>query len=350
MSENRSMMVESTARKNVRFSLLTSGDFPLERVLDGAVLADQLGFDGCWCAEDYFYQGGIATAAAVAERTDRVTIGLGILTPLPRHPALTAMEVGALDQLAGGRIVLGYGAGVRHWMRQMNLDYRSPLTAMREAVEITRALFCGEMLTYQGRYFQLHDVKLGFTPLRREMPIYLGAEGPKALQLSGEIADGTVISVLASPDYLQFAREQIAAGCERSGRDLGVHKLIVYTIFAMDDDGAAARNAVRPAVAEYLGVSGQPTVLSTAAGVRDDLVREMGRIYRDEHRIPAELADDETIARVTVAGTPDDCEAGIRRLIEAGADEIVFYPLPAERSEQMIERIASDLLPRLRGC
>jgi 5,10-methylenetetrahydromethanopterin reductase len=343
-------MGERANGRAVRFGVLFSGNVPLERALNGAVLADRLGFDSCWLGEDYFYQGGIATATAVAERTRRVTIGLGILTPLTRHPALTVMEVGALDQIAGGRVILGYGAGVRYWMRQMDLDYRSPLSAMREAVEISRELFSGRASTYRGRYFRLDNVKLGFTPRRREMPIYLGAEGPKALQLSGQVCDGTVVSILAGPAYLRFARENIALGCARGDRDPAAHRLVVYVILAVDDDGAAARDAVRPTIAEYLGAGGQPNALTTQAGVADDLVRAMGRVYREESRIPAELVDDDTVDRVAVAGTPAECAAGVRRLIEAGADELAFFPMPANRAEEVIGRIARDLLPRLRGA
>jgi alkanesulfonate monooxygenase SsuD/methylene tetrahydromethanopterin reductase-like flavin-dependent oxidoreductase (luciferase family) len=331
-----------------QYGVLFSGNFPLQRALSGAVLADRLGFDSCWLGEDYFYQGGIATATAVAERTEHLTIGLGILTPLARHPALTVMEVGALDQIAGGRILLGYGAGVRFWMRQMNLDYRSPLSAMREAVEISRELFAGQTSNYRGRYYQLDNVRLGFAPLRSEMPIYLGAEGPKALQLSGEVCDGTILSVLAGPPYLRFARENIALGCARSGRDPEAHKLVVYVIFAMDDDGAKARDAVRMPIAEYLGTAGQANALSTQAGVPDDLMHALGRVYREESRIPTELVDDNTVARVAVAGTPDECAVAVRNLIAAGADEIAFFPFPSDQTEATIERIAADLLPRLR--
>jgi 5,10-methylenetetrahydromethanopterin reductase len=331
-----------------KYGVLFSGNFPLQRALDGAVLADRLGFDSCWLGEDYFYQGGIATATAVAERTERVTIGLGILTPLTRHPALTVMEVGALDQIANGRVLLGYGAGVRFWMEQMRLDYRSPLSAMREAVEISRELFAGQTSNYRGRYFQLDNVRLGFEPLRREMPIYLGAEGPKALQLSGEVCDGTVVSVLAGPHYLRFARENIGLGCARGARDPGAHKLVVYVIFAMDDDGTAARDAVRMPIAEYLGAAGHANALSTQAGVPDQLMLALGRVYREEKRIPTELIDDDTVARVAVAGTPDECAAAIRALIAAGADELAFFPFPSERTEETIERIAAELLPRLR--
>ena len=260
------------------------------------------------------------------------------------------MELGTLDLIAGGRLIAGYGAGVRYWMQQMHLDYRSPLSAMREAVEITRELLTGETSCYQGRYFQLDNVRLGFTPLRSSMPIYLGAEGPKALQLSGEVADGSILSVLSSPAYIHFARENIAIGCERGGRDPEAHHLVVYVIFAMDDDGDKARDAVRTPISEYLGAGGEPSALSTHAGVSDDLIRAMGRIYREESRHPAELVDDATIARVAVAGTPDECVAGVQRLIEAGADEIVFFPFPSDAVEQSLRRIAGELLPRLRGA
>ena len=343
-------MADRVNRGSDRFGVVFSGNFPLERTLAGAALADRLGFDSCWLGEDYFYHGGVATATAVAERTRHVTVGLGVLTPLPRHPALAAMEVATLDHIAGGRVALGYGAGVRFWMKQMNLDYSSPLSAMREAVELSRELLAGEASSYRGRYFRLDNVKLGFAPRRTGMPIYLGAEGPKALQLSGEVADGTIVSVLAGPSYLRFARENIGLGCERGGRDARAHHLVVYVILSIEDDGAAARDAVRMPIAEYLGAGGQPNSLSTQAGVDDELVRAMGRVYREESRIPVELVDDDTVGRVTVAGTPDDCEARVRDLIAAGADEVVFFPFPSERAERMIERIARDLLPRLRGA
>jgi 5,10-methylenetetrahydromethanopterin reductase len=342
-------MTTTQPHDGVRFGVLFSGNFPLRRVLDGSVLADRLGFDSCWYGEDYFYQGGIATATAVAERTERVTIGLGILSPLVRHPVLTVMEAAALDQIADGRIVLGYGAGVPYWMWQMNLDYRSPLTALRESVAISRDLFAGKTSSHEGRYYQLRNVKLGFAPPRSAMPIYLGVEGPKMLHLSGEIGDGTVISVLAGPAYLRFARDCIDAGCAAGDRDPAAHKMVVYVIVAVDDDDATAHDAVRMPVAEYLAAGGRPTPLTTQAGVDGDLLHELGRIYQTEGRIPTELVDAATIDRVAVAGTPDACAAAIRQLIEAGADEIAFFPFPSDRAEEIIERIARDLLPRLRA-
>jgi 5,10-methylenetetrahydromethanopterin reductase len=271
------------------------------------------------------------------------------LSPLARHPALSVMEVAALDHIANGRVILGYGAGVRYWMWQMNLDYSSPLTALRESVKISRQLFAGETSDHEGRFYQLRGVKLGFEPLRAEMPIYLGVEGPRMLTLSGEICEGTVLPVLASPDYVRFAWENVRNGCAISGRETDLHRMVVYVIFAVDDDGAKARDAVRAAIAEYLGAGGWPTPLTQLAGVPDDLMAEMGRVYRDENRFPVELVDDDLVSKVAVAGTPDECERAIRALIDAGSDEVVFFPMPTDATEEQIRRVAGDLIPRFLG-
>lgn len=329
-----------------KFGVVFSGHFPLQRALDGAVLAERLGFDSCWVGEDYFYHGGISTATAVAERTERIAVGLGVVSPVPRHPALTAMEVATVDEIAQGRLILGVGYGVPAWIRQMHIGVRSPLTAMREGVGLVRRLLAGEVLTEKGSCFSLDRVQLGFKPLRSEIPIYLGVEGPKGLHLSGEIADGTILSVLGSPSYVEWARENVAAGCQAAGRSFERHQFVVYVIFSMSHDGQRARDAVRRTIAEYVGAGGEPAPLVRLGGVPDDVVREMGRVYRSGH-IPTELVDDAMVDRLAVSGTPDECEAGIRRLIDAGATSIVFFPFPSDEVEQQLQQISEVLLPRL---
>jgi alkanesulfonate monooxygenase SsuD/methylene tetrahydromethanopterin reductase-like flavin-dependent oxidoreductase (luciferase family) len=334
------------------FGVVFSGNFPLQRSLSGAVLAEQLGFDSCWIGEDYFYHGGIATATAIAERTERIGLGLGVLSPVPRHPALTAMEVATVDEIAGGRVTLGIGYGVPAWIGQMSIGCRSPLNAMREGVELCRRLMAGERISETGTCFSLDRVQLGFKPLRPDMPIYMGVEGPKGLQLSGEIADGTIISVLAGPLYLAWARENVTQGSTKSGRPVEEHRFVVYVIFSMDDDSECARQAVRHTIAEYVsaGASGGagPHPLVSLGGVREEVYRQMGQAYR-EGRIPVELVDDAMVGQLAVSGNPDECEAGIRRLIEAGASSIVFFPFPSDQVEQQLERISRVLLPRLKA-
>src|SRR5205823_12323310 len=111
---------------NCTFGVLFSGHFPFQRALSGAVLAERLGFDSCWLGEDYFYHGAIAAATAVAERTERITIGLGVLSPLPRHPALPAMEVPTLDEIAQARRFLAIGPGLPPWIRRLGIACGGP--------------------------------------------------------------------------------------------------------------------------------------------------------------------------------------------------------------------------------
>jgi alkanesulfonate monooxygenase SsuD/methylene tetrahydromethanopterin reductase-like flavin-dependent oxidoreductase (luciferase family) len=212
-------------------------------------------------------------------------------------------------------------------------------------VELCRRLFAGETVTYAGTCFTLDRVKLGFEPYRARMPIYLGVEGPKGMQLSGEIADGTVVSILAGSDYLHWARGHIATGQARAGRRGTRHELVVYVVISIDDDGEVARQAVRRTLAEYVGVGG-PNHLTLQAGISADRLEEMNRIYRSG-RFPVELVDADMVDRLAVAGTPAECERGIRRLIDAGADQIVFFPFPTAQVEQQLKRIHDMLLPRI---
>src|SRR5581483_9176942 len=187
-----------------------------------------------------------------------------------------AMEIGALQELSGGRILPGVGAGVGSWMRQMGFDYRSPLTVMREGVRLTRRLLAGESVTEQGRLFRLEGVKLNFPTVAT--PVLLGAVGPRALELAGEIADGTVLSVLAGPGYVRWARERIEEGRRKAGREHEPHLVVSYLFLALAGSRDAARELVRPIVAEYLAAGGI-NPLTREAGLPDELVSELNTEY-----------------------------------------------------------------------
>ena len=318
-----------------------SGNIPMREVVASARLAEAAGWDSIWIGEDYFYRGGATMAAAVAAATSRVRIGLGIMTPLPRHPALMAMEIGALQELSGGRILPGVGAGVGVWMRQMGFDYRSPLGVMREGVDITRRLLAGELVSSQGHYFQLDRVRLNFptTPT----PILLGAVGPKALRLAGEIADGTVLSVLAGKNYVAWARERIREGQADGGRTGQDHLVVAYLFIALADSRAAGRDLVRPVVAEYLSAGG-PNPLSREAGISDEVAAELKAEYTSG-RLPIDRISDSIVDAVAAAGPAEHCASWIRELTAAGADLVALLPLPLNEASSAVQRISAELIP-----
>ena len=142
--------------------------------------AEEMGFGTFWVPEDPFYRGAFTVASAIACNTSKIKIGLGIVNPYLRHPALTAMEFAALDEISDGRAILGIGAGLKDWIEgRLKIPYTKPTAAMRETIEIIRRFFRGEEVTYAGKVFQTERIKLSFKPVRTENPIYLGILGPK---------------------------------------------------------------------------------------------------------------------------------------------------------------------------
>lgn len=327
----------------MRIGLCLSGNVRIHDLVESARIAEASGWDSVWLGEDYFYRGGATMAAAAATATERIRIGLGIMTPLPRHPALMAMEIAALQELSGGRIVPGVGAGVGSWMRQMGFDYRSPLTVMREGVELTRRLLAGETVTEQGRLFSLDKVRLNFPTAAT--PILLGAVGPKALELGGEIADGTILSVLAGDSYVRWAKERIDEGRRRSGREREPHDVVAYLFLAIADTREAARDAVRPVVAEYLSAGGV-NPLTREAGLDDGFVKDLNDEYL-RGRVPVERVTDDIVDRMAAAGPGDYCADWIARLAASGADVVALMPVAAEGVAGMVRRVTAEVMPRL---
>src|SRR6266436_7903069 len=191
--------------------------------------AEETGFGTFWVPEDPFYRGAFTLAAAVACGTSTIKVGIGVLNPYTRHPALTAMEFAALDEVSDGRAILGIGAGLKDWIEgRLKIPYTKPTAAMRESVEIIRRFFRGEEVTNAGKVFQTERIKMSFKPVRTEIPIYLGVLGPKNCEMTGEVADGLLLSVMSSPAYVKFAMEHVRRGLAKSRRDLSTFNVGAY--------------------------------------------------------------------------------------------------------------------------
>ncbi len=202
--------------------------------------------------------------------------------------------------------------------------------------------------TGDGRFYSFDNVKLNFAVYRPDPPIYLGVEGPKMLTLSGEIADGTVLSVLASPDYVEWAWERVREGCAISGRDpeQAQDGGLCHLRHGRRRRRAPRMRCARPLPNISAPADARPRFRSTAAC-------RMRRWWRwaastAKGRFPTELVTDEIVKGCSIAGTPDECKASIQAMIDAGADEIVFIPFPPEKTEESVERIAKELIPVFR--
>lgn len=320
--------------------IVIGSGLPPESLGLAARQAEEAGFDEVWVSEDFFFTGGIAGAAIALGATERVRVGLGVVSALVRHPALLAMELATLARAYPGRFTPGIGLGVPAWMDQMGLLPESPLGAVRECLTILRGLLEGDEVDHDGRLFSLRGARLTHAPAQR-LPIELGVIGPRLLRLSGALADGTVLSVLAGDEYVRYAREAIEAGRREAGRS-DPHRVTVLAIYSVSPDGAAARAAAREALAFYAAAGGT-NALTDAAGISASL----SALLRGGTAAVRESMPADWVERLTVSGDPDDVVARIRGLHAAGADAVALFPVPADRLEELVEVTAAEVIPRL---
>ncbi len=219
-----------------------------------------------------------------------------------------------MSRMHPGRIRPGVGLGVRAYLRQMGLMPTSPISALRESVLSVRGLLDSEEVTLESRAHRLDGVHLDFPPQER-LPLYVGAVYGRALRLSGEVADGTVLSVLSSPAYVEWAREQIREGLE------AVREAVAYFFGA----------ELKSTLVRVPGVPEEASVLLARGGTAH-LAREM----------PAQW-----INELAVAGDPDECARGLRNLLQAGADSVDLWLFPTERAEEVARLTAHQVLPKL---
>lgn len=320
------------------------------RMGEWAYLAEELGLDSIWVAEDYFQGGAFSVATACALATTRVQVGIGVVNPLTRHPALLAMETASLDILSQGRVTLGLGTGSPGWMRQMGFPFAKPLTGLRESTQLVRRLLRGEEVTFRGECFSISDIRLESLPYSQRVPIYLGVKGAKALELGGELvgelADGIHLSVLTSVPYVRFAKEQIAKGARRVGRNPEQIKIAAYLPIVVDRNRDRTLPAVRSFIAHYIGVMGTQPILVEAGMTPEQLERFRKAAERGEDA--SGLVTDALVETFAVVGSPEECVERLQDYIRAGVHTVIACEIPGIPMEDTARGIAEHILPLLR--
>jgi 5,10-methylenetetrahydromethanopterin reductase len=306
-----------------------SGALDPRRCIELAEAAESAGFASVWFAENPFQRGVMATAGACAAATRRVRIGVGVVNPHGRHPTLIAMEFAALDDLCGGRVVLGIGSGVAAAVRRMGFAGDLPVTAVREAIAIIRTMLAGDSVTHRGRAFSVGGAQFGFRPCRADLPIYMAAAGERGLRTCGEIADGLVVSNLTPPRSTERLTSIVGEAAARAGRPK--LRIVQYVPCVARADGDAAREAVKTVIAEMLTTfwpAGDDWPASKAAIVvdsgipRHDFTAALDRLRNGEHA--GAVLDERFIAAFAIAGTVEDCLQQAARYRCAGVDELAL--------------------------
>lgn len=315
-----------------RFAIRLHGGLTPDACVAQARAAEAHGFASVWFAENPFDRGVLPTASACAVATERLRIGIGVFNPFNRHPTLMAMEIGALDELAGGRAALGIGSGIGVAVERMGFAYDRPLGAVRDAIEIVRALLRGDTVDHEGRAFSARGVTLDFRPPRPDLPILMAARGDQSLRLCGEIADGLVISNMCPPGFAARAVEIVRQAASDAGRAAPA-EVVHYVPCAACPDREEARRLAKEALGRMLpgfwSLAGRFPSAKAAllhSGIPEpDVVAAVKKLEQDT---PAPNAlDDQFVAAFAIAGTAEDCIAQAGSYATAGVTELALTPV-----------------------
>jgi F420-dependent oxidoreductase-like protein len=317
--------------------------------------AEKLGYESVWTAEAY--GSDAATILGwVAAQTSKIKIGSAIFQMPGRSAAMTAMTAATLDQLSDGRMLLGIGSsGPQVSEGWHGVRFAKQLQRTREYVSVVRMALRRERVDFHGETLELplpdgpgKALKLTISPVQESIPIYLAAIGPKNTALAGEIADGWIPTLL-DPEHLSTLRENLDEGAARAGRDLNGFDIAPSVQVYVNDDLEAARDALRPFIALYVGGMGsrkqnfynqlvQRYGFEDAARTVQDLYLE-GKKDEAAAALPGELID-----RVSICGPKDVVRERLATYRDAGVGTLGVSPFAFTKEDRLEQlRLIAEL-------
>ena len=293
--------------------------------------AEERGAHSAWVAE---WRGSdpISLLTAAARETDRIRLATGIINPYTRTPTVIASAFATLDELSQGRMILGLGSShaVPHVVSWHGLKFEKPLLRTKECIEIICGILTGRTVNYHGRIFEISNFRLPSRPIRRSVPIYLAALGPRMLRLAGEVADGVLLN-LCSPDQLSRLEEFEREGARKAGRKGSLEHSVYVPMFASEDRRAAIR-AAKKALSNYLALPFYNRFLSQVGFARE---------------AAKNTPTPKMIRELTITGSVQDCRDSLYERIQeftsAGAESLILYPRPVQGLGKAMEHFGRIL-------
>jgi len=327
----------------VDLSIAFSGDKPLSEYIGLAKSVEEYGFNTFSIYDDLMFKPAWPILSVVAMHTQRVRIGPAISNPYLMHPAIIAGNLALLDELSEGRAFLGIGRGA--FLDFLQLDQPSPITAVREAIEIIKRLLRGDRTPYHGQIFTATESAfLRWCPPRPDVPILVGTWGPKMCEMSGELADEVKISPIWDAGYLSLLWKHLAKGAKSAGRDPNDIDLVVGVLTSISDDRDEAKACARHALAIYLPYLSPMTEI---VGVEEE---EMQRVRaastRGDYDAAGLALSDTSLDNFTLYGTPKEIIAKIERMVgEAPVNRIEFGTPHGPDEAKAVRMLGEQVLP-----
>jgi 5,10-methylenetetrahydromethanopterin reductase len=353
---------------NPRVGVIFKSYEPMASIQKYAAQTEASGFNGgFWIAEAYHWfrkygheaRGCFSTLAAAALATRKIPIGLGITSPYMRHPTVQASECNGIDDLSGGRFIMGLGAG-KVGTEYLDLDMKkyTAVKTHRESIAVIRGIMSGKAFAYNGELFKcdVPAVDRKGRGLRTEIPLYIGATGPLMQKLAGQMADGLLLPGLTSPGFTRYARANCWAGAAAAGRKLAADFPVGGVILAAcSKDSRKAKEATRSYTGTYiinkLRNIKNDVILSTS-GLPDETWAPFRKAIAEgtEDKVTHLVSDEAQRAFTCISGTPAECLEITQELVDAGLNLPLLEVVGASEADilETIRLFGEEVLPRLK--
>jgi len=315
-----------------RVALYLQDSHDLRDGLEYARYAEEKGFEAVWQAESRLVRDAIVPMAAYAAVTNTIKVGSGVINNWTRNIGLLAATFLTLDDLAPNRIICGIGAWWDPLAKNVGIERKKPLTAMKETVQVMKRLLNMERVTFHGEFVHVDGIELDVVHGRREprnVPIMIGATGDMMMEMTGEIADGCVMNYCVAPEYNDKALELLEKGAKKAGRklaDLDRPQLIVCSV---DEDHDKAIETTKELLCQYLA---QQPHIAKASNVSQEVIGNIQatlgwpatkeQINKAKHFVP-----DELVHKITASGTPAEARAKVAEYVKRGCTCPILYPV-----------------------
>jgi alkanesulfonate monooxygenase SsuD/methylene tetrahydromethanopterin reductase-like flavin-dependent oxidoreductase (luciferase family) len=312
----------------------------LAKGIERAARADELGFDSIYTTH-IATRDSLAVLTAFATATTNAKLGTGVLPIFSRTPCSTAQTAATIDELSGGRMVIGLGVShkvtVENWFDSKIVK---PVAQMREYAGIVRAILTGEQPP-DGEFFNSKFQFMGYEA-REDLPIYIGALSPNMLQLAGEIGDGVMLW-LCGPEYIErVVIPEVTKGREKAGKTIDGFDVVAAVPVGLTDDPGAAREAMRGQLLTYASLPFYRKMLEASGWSADIAAFDAGMADGDADKAKAGLSD-EMIDSLIGAGDAEAVRSAVKRYQDAGTVSPCIGGLPGGEFDAAMEAVTEML-------
>jgi alkanesulfonate monooxygenase SsuD/methylene tetrahydromethanopterin reductase-like flavin-dependent oxidoreductase (luciferase family) len=287
----------------------------------------------------------VTALAAIGLATTRLILGTTQIVRL-RSPVVMAQSAASLDELTAGRMTIAPGACTSSHARRHSLEPLDPAGTLREWVEAIRLVLTGEKVSYRGRFVSFEDVRLGWTPLRKTIPIYIPATSRTGLKLAGQIGDGVVLNAVCSPEYTENALKIVRKAAEAAGKDWANFEVAQIINCSVEDDHEQALDAIRWEVATKFDpvqipfIAGPKMRVGEPYIIKEDIPRFEQAYARGGMEALINAVPDSYVEGMTASGTPDEVRARVQRYRDAGVRLPLLRPAAAHQTQRLIDLFA----------